>query len=487
MQIKKFEAPTIQEALDHIKRELGPEAIILQTKKNRKGFGLMSSGSVEVTVAVSDRSLQKKTFAENRIPTEQREQVSKLPAERQAEIYDKMVDKHLERMANKTEDQVSLSSGTAQSNTQAATSKKSLTATRYIDIEDAGGKAQISQKGRQAEEASENVYRKPAPSSERKQNLEEELVLMKRMLTELKSNQEESALATGGAGASALVPKPALATPALLNAFEHLVVNGVDKFYAMQLIRSAQFTLGDKASESPDAVLDQLALEIMENAQVESLLEGLKAGTGEGPAIVAIVGPTGVGKTTTLAKIASQCIKEKNLKVGLINIDNFKVAAFDQIATYAKILNVPFRSVGADADLKIALQDFKALDLVLIDTTGRSQKEVDSLKEMEALVHSIPQVRTYLALSVATRDAELYEMGRRFGIFRPEGLILSKLDEALSFGSMYNISQRLKLPLAYFTTGQRVPDDLEPATRERLAALVLDLQFDGAEEGESNL
>src|SRR3954463_11285341 len=108
MQIKKFEAPTIQEALETIKRELGPEAIILQTKKYNRGFGLMSRASVEVTAAVSERSLQKKHYTDDRLPDPSRETVNGLPAERQADLYNKFADRHLEK-ASKTRDQVQLS------------------------------------------------------------------------------------------------------------------------------------------------------------------------------------------------------------------------------------------------------------------------------------------------------------------------------------------------------------------------------------------
>ena len=106
MQVKKFEAPTIQEALENIKRELGPEAIILQTKKNKKGFGLMSKGSVEVTAAISERSLQKKGFTEKRLPEASRESIQKLPAARQADVYDKYMDRHLRQTLGETKDRV---------------------------------------------------------------------------------------------------------------------------------------------------------------------------------------------------------------------------------------------------------------------------------------------------------------------------------------------------------------------------------------------
>src|SRR6185437_4778530 len=102
MQVKKFEAPTIQEALDTIKRELGPEAIILQTKTNKRGFGLMSRTSVEVTAAVSDRSMQKKKFVETHLPEKSKKAVEKLPAQGQASFYDDYVDKQLQAAASKT-------------------------------------------------------------------------------------------------------------------------------------------------------------------------------------------------------------------------------------------------------------------------------------------------------------------------------------------------------------------------------------------------
>jgi len=126
MQVKKFEAPTLQEALDTIKRELGPEAIILQTKQNRKGFGLMSKGSVEVTAAVSERSVGKKKAIENRLPEAYSQKVNALPAKKQADVYDSYLEKKLER------DQVQLS----QLQNQQQNQQKRITAVRYADIED---------------------------------------------------------------------------------------------------------------------------------------------------------------------------------------------------------------------------------------------------------------------------------------------------------------------------------------------------------------
>ena len=477
MQVKKFEAPTIQEALENIKRELGPEAIILQTKKNKKGFGLMSKGSVEVTAAISERSLQKKGFTEKRLPEASRESIQKLPAARQADVYDKYMDRHLRQTLGETKDRVEVSRAAAQ---------KPITVTRYADIDDedrpvANGKqAQMAKATLQAR-ATQLAARLPAgaekaPLGFSGMSIEEEVRHLKRMIEEIKGAQDE--IASGGGANSQFNTKSGLA-PALQDGFEQLVLNGVDKRFALPLIRKVSFELGEAGGSNPEDVCDQIAAELMESSAVMAPISGIepraKTGSLAGPVVIALVGPTGVGKTTTIAKMASEALLRRSLKVGLINLDSYKVAAFDQLATYAKILNVPFRSASSSEDLRSAVADFKSLDVVIVDTTGRSQKDPVSLKEMEEMLKQVPGIQTHLVLSATTRDAELYDMAQRFSVFLPQGVIISKLDEATTFGSIYNVSQKTKLPLLYFTTGQRVPEDIEEASKERIAALILDL------------
>jgi flagellar biosynthesis protein FlhF len=473
MQVKKFEAPTLQEALDTIKRELGPEAIILQTKQNKRGFGLMSKGSVEVTAAVSERSTHKKAFAERRIPEATKKAIHKLPAEKQAGVYDKYLDSHLERAAKTTRDRVEMS-GQPPAGATAGRGVKPITARRYIDI---GDEETAPPRGRRPAPAATAAVSPSQPAySLAPAPVEEEVRHLKRMIQELKSAQDENLF---GSGARSYGPRSALATPALQDAFDQLVVNGMEKRFALGLVKKVSFELGEDRSQNPDEVLDALAAEIMSGTQVAAPAIHAPRPMGEGakpgPMIVALVGPTGVGKTTTVAKMASEALLRRNLKVGLINLDSYKVAAFDQLATYAKILNVPFRSAASADDLRSAIADFQSLDLVLIDTTGRSPRDPGSLKEMQDTLASIEGVHAELVLSATTRDAELYDTATRFAAFRPRGVTFSKLDEATCFGAIYNVTQKSNLPLIYFTTGQRVPEDIEEATRERVAALVMDL------------
>lgn len=488
MQVKKFEAPTIQEALETIKRELGPEAIILQTKKNKKGFGLMSSSSVEVTAAVSERSLQKKKYTDTRLPEVAKEAVQKMPADRQASLYNKYMDEHLSKAVQGTRDRVEVG-GSKKAGADQQDSKR-LTATRYIDIEDAEeARAASKPQGRMAAPAPRTPEPKQAPAQPMgtgavagnlhapQMTTEEEIRHLKRMIQEIRAAQEESPqLPTGATAGNA---PGIVSNPALQNMFEQLVVNGVEKRFALSVVKKAAFDLGPEKAQSPDAVLDQVAIELMGSTEVLSALSGIHPRTTyephTGPKIIALVGPTGVGKTTTVAKMASEALLKRGLKVGLINLDHYKVAALDQLATYAKILNAPFRSVGSAEELGLAVGDFKNMDLILIDTTGRSQRDPESLQETQAILGALGDIQTHLVLSVTTRDAELFDMASRFSIFRPQGLIMSKLDEAMTYGALYNLPQKAKLPLVYFTTGQRVPEDIEEASSERVAALIMDL------------
>jgi flagellar biosynthesis protein FlhF len=492
MQIKKFEAPTIQEALDTIKRELGPEAIILQTRKNKRGFGLMSKESVEVTAAVSERSLDKKKSIESRMPEANRELMKKLPAEKQAKFYDKYGEKYQNKAPEKNENTLvdQFLERSAQNRDRVELSKRAA-GTRYVDIPDGvDARTAKAKPGRslpaQAAPSFSQTMGAPSLASGRGSTpvippmLEEELRELRKTVEELKSHR-----VTGGSdrasklelsGTAAMLENATLSRPEYQDIFEQLVMSGLDKRLAFGLVKKAAFELGQDAAVNPEKVLDQIATEIMASTHVQSPLAGIEAKRpGALPSVIAVVGPTGVGKTTTIAKMASEAILKRRLKVGLINLDSYKVAAFDQLGTYARILNVPFRSVASVDDLKVALQDFQALDLVLVDTTGRSQKDPESLKEMQDFLCSINGLRSQLVISATTRDSELYDIANRFAIFKPQGLTLSKLDEATSYGCIYNVSQKAKLPLLYFTTGQRVPEDIEEASPERVAALILDL------------
>lgn len=461
MLVRKFEAPSIQEALEAVKRELGPDAIILQTKKNKKGFGLLSKASIEITAAVTPQAIEKKQKVDSLLNDSQKEAIFKLPAEKQSRVYSAYSEGHGTKKKQSAPVAPKKVSQPRPAVTQAATLPRNQTTTRYVDI---------GEDGQTAKPHLEKIRNAVNDSVNLRGNISDEMKNLQRIVFELKEAHDIE---------QSIVKSEHKLTPALQDSLEQLSLNGLDRRFALSLIRDTRNRLGTEKASDGDLVLDQLAVEIMNNAEVMPLLKGIRSRNEKGfstdPMYIALVGPTGVGKTTTIAKMASQAVLEKGLKVALINVDTYKIAAQDQLESYSKILKIPFRSIANPDDFELAIKDFANFDLVLIDTTGRSQKDTKSLKEMESMIHSLPNIRTQLVLSATTRDQELVEMGKRFSIFKPDGIIISKLDEAMTFGSIYNISHRLKLPLVYFTTGQKVPEDIEEATKERIVSLVMNL------------
>ena len=491
MQVKKFEAPTMQEALDLVKGELGPEAIILQTKKVRKGFSFNSPLFVEVTAAVSERSLIKKNAVDQRLPEEKKNLVQRLPAHQQASLYEKVMDRRQNQLASKHEQSPSVQ-----------TSKR-ITATRYAEIdthhkqEEKDHLAQLldSSSGKKREEKVEWSKPKPqAPGSEALGSnhektpsagepyavLQDEVRALRKIIEELKATPSHPSSAQAYDHESRTGSPHGLDTEALQDAFDELVVNGVERRIALGLLKKVAFELGADLSQSAVQVKDALAKEVLESVRVISPLDSVPgqavsaALTVIGPRVCALVGPTGAGKTSTVVKLASDLQARGHLKIGLMSFDALKATSLDQLGTYSKLLQIPFRAVSSVEDLREALSDFKNLDLILVDTAGKSYRDTEGLREIQSAISAIEKLEVWIVLSATTRDSELYDSCYRYSIFSPQGLIISKLDEVVSYGGVYNLTQKVKTPLAYFTTGQKIPDDLEKATPERLVSLLMD-------------
>lgn len=449
MQVRKFEAATLQEAIELVKRELGPDAIILQTRKHRKTLG--GKSLVEVTAAISEQSLQRKVSVDRKMPAPVKEKVEKLPTPAQVRFYQAAapLSATSDRRGSAPVDQAM--AGTREQVRVSAPAKK-ITQVPYVDIGE--GVA---------------VAARPTPSRELPRE-SQDLTALRAELQQLKSAIESR---TAPAEQSPWV------TQALQDAFDHLVVAGLDRKTAWRLVKDVQFKLGDEESREQERVQDALAEIMLEQVPTHDVFETVvrkhEDQRDQPPALMVFMGAAGVGKTTTLAKLAAFASQHKHLKVGLINADSTRAGAFDQLATYAKLLGVPFRSVATVDDLPFALKDLQVCDAILIDTAGLSQRDQSGIDRLLQWTQALPPHHVHLVLSSTTREAELTDMGKRFSKFKPESLMFTKLDEAIVFGTLFQMPQRLKLPVSFFTTGQNVPDDLETATPERVVALVLDI------------
>jgi flagellar biosynthesis protein FlhF len=192
--------------------------------------------------------------------------------------------------------------------------------------------------------------------------------------------------------------------------------------------------------------------------------------------VVALVGPTGVGKTTTIAKLAARfAVRHGANKVALITTDNYRIGAHEQLRAYARILDVPMRVVADRNELREAMADFANRKLVLIDTAGMGQRDL-RLQEQFALIRSgADRIRSYLVLSATTRTAGLDDVVNGFRRIGLAGTILTKLDESNSLGGVFSVLLRHRLPVAYVSDGQRVPEDLYVAKAHSLVSRAVTL------------
>ena len=188
---------------------------------------------------------------------------------------------------------------------------------------------------------------------------------------------------------------------------------------------------------------------------------------------VCLVGPTGVGKTTTIAKLAANYKLREHKKVGLVTIDNYRIAAVDQLRTYAEIIDVPMEAVLTPGELHRAVRGMADRDVVLIDTAGRSQNDEMRLNELRRFVETADCDEVHLVVSAAASPRVADSTVGKFAALRPNRIIVTKLDEAATFGMILNVAAATDAALSYVTTGQDVPDDIGPAKADVLAESIL--------------
>jgi len=192
--------------------------------------------------------------------------------------------------------------------------------------------------------------------------------------------------------------------------------------------------------------------------------------------LVALVGPTGVGKTTTIAKLAANYRLKEKRNVGLITVDTYRIAAVEQLRTYAEIIDLPMQVVSTPREMREAVRRLDGLDLVLMDTAGRSPRDEIKLQELKSFLNEAGADEVHLVLSSVVGARTLEHTARRFAAVGTTALILTKLDEATGLGNLLPLVRTSRLPLSYLTNGQNVPDDIETAEAGRLARLILAME-----------
>jgi len=256
----------------------------------------------------------------------------------------------------------------------------------------------------------------------------------------------------------------------LFEYYMELIQNQVAEELAGEIIKTLQKQLRPEHFSQREFVREKLA------EQVEKLLPTsgpIVRSKAVGPHVVALIGPTGVGKTTTLAKLAANLKLREKHRVGLITLDTYRIAAVDQLKKYADIIGSPLRVVGNTEDLKEAVAQMSDCDFILIDTAGRSPNDALKLNELRGLLDSIKPDEVHLVISSTASQACVELAITKFSDVRVDKIIFTKIDEAAHVGTVLNVVRKVNKQLSYITTGQDVPDDIEVGRGRRLAQLIL--------------
>jgi flagellar biosynthesis protein FlhF len=251
--------------------------------------------------------------------------------------------------------------------------------------------------------------------------------------------------------------------------YQHLINRDLDEKVVNNLISVLLEKLG-----SPKHVVDGYLYEILENEIAKEIEKYTSIQNQKNKQqIFAFVGPTGVGKTTTIAKLAAYYVLEKKASVGFITADTYRIAAVDQLRTYANILNIPVEIVITHDDMKKAINKLQELDIILIDTAGRNYKKDMHVTELKSLLSIANPDEIYLVLSMTTKQKDMHEITRCFKDIVISNFIFTKVDETSSYGALLNMIYEHKKSLSILTNGQNVPEDIMFIDPKKVAKLIV--------------
>ena len=252
--------------------------------------------------------------------------------------------------------------------------------------------------------------------------------------------------------------------------YNKMLDNEMDEKYVNNILEDASKT------KKADLPFDYLLANIYQKMVLKfGKSEGITLAE-EGPRIVWFIGPTGVGKTTTIAKLAGKYCVEDKKKVALLTADTYRIAAAEQLRTYANILETPFCVIYTPEELQTAIDDYWDCDYIFIDTAGRSHQNAEQLEKMKEMVGGLKRPEEYqvfLVLSATTKYRDLQRIADCYGKIAKFELIFTKLDETEAVGNLLNIKLYTDAPIAYVTCGQNVPDDMEMFNPQKTVKQIL--------------
>lgn len=517
MQIKVFKAATVKEAMEQVKNELGQDAVILHTKKYKEG-GILGYGSkevVEVTAAIEEEMPPKPLRAKKKEPepssekkVEDKPAPSPSPPRPSPLLPSSILNQY---KTNGTAEGIELAAAMGVKKEAAVPppmfpsfDTEPLSAASPVkpkilpkvpeavqpfkslldDVSEAPktssadnqGKARIIKAEASHEQkiipampafaANESTLPTSAPTEQpvqqttapspvpsspedatKIQNLEDQLAQMKSLLAQVISKEPSKDV---------------------LSLQEALRRQDVNETILDDL--AAQSGVGDTLAD----VRTPGARETLKSylTQTVSFSSGIEL-VGNGARIAALIGPTGVGKTTTLAKIAARFVLDQGISAALITADTYRISAVEQLKTYSDILGLPLEIVYSPSELRLAIRKYEKKQLILIDTAGRSQHNEYQMKELQELLKTNSRIEKHLVISSTTKESDALDILEKFSACKPDRIIFTKTDETMSSGIILNMLHKRGIALSYLANGQSVPDDIFPADAESLADVLL--------------
>lgn len=421
MRIRRYTGKDAQEALLKVKMDLGSEAVILSTRKVRKkGFaGLFAKPLTEVLAAIDEDYENKKDTPD----TAKKGKPAAGFYNRQGAIKElQEEDIRVESLENRVKQMESMLERILNSVQKGKEDKKKE------EDRNAGGAGSGSEK---------KAYVSPPQAAEK-------------LPRETEKNKE----AEDG--------------DAYKTIKKHLAESEIEPVIAERLVEKIkQFVKEPARAADIFDTAEKILINLLGQPQTIRFREDGK------PTVILFAGPTGVGKTTTLAKIAANYSLNQNKKVGLITADTYRIAAVEQLKTYAEILNIPVSVIYTPQEVKEAIAALPDRDLVLIDTAGRSHKNSVQFSELKMLVAAAEADEVYLVLSCGSSRTACREIVRHYSFLKNYKLLFTKLDEAFVPGVILNARFETGRPLSYTTAGQNVPDDIETANVNEIAKSIL--------------
>ncbi|MCB0420542.1 MAG: flagellar biosynthesis protein FlhF [Bdellovibrionales bacterium] len=476
MQVKKFEASTMKEALEMVKQHLGPEAIILSAKENKAGYGLGGAGSVEIAAAVSDLVLQKKKLAEQKMTNMRRESFGKMSATQQKNYIDKVFTKYREENGPKHQMTQRPYISITDEEKSEERSVAGMSVARFEENVANRAASRVQEAAQQAKVASElfvddepqRLRSNPGLKSHKGIQdrdrkialLEKELNMMRKLIQNFQKVPQSFVSLHPGADEG--LPYD------LGFMYEELTGVGVDQKRTVEILKKAQTEIAAPLLKKKHFVKAWVARHLLNSIEIVSD-ESL-------PRYHAFVGGSGQGKTAALVKFASHLVIRRRKNVAIVTCDSKKVGAAEQLRIFAQILNVPFCVVQSPEDWATLHKQLRDVDHLLVDYPANALRTEEDRSSLQTHLPPVTGGRAiHLVQSVLAKDVDAQEIARRYRSLHVSDLIFTGLDETVQHGLIYNVHRESGLPLHSFGIGPQIPEDFEIATKERVVDLLFKL------------